>query len=75
MPRGWRRSVLRRQECRTTAAAKKLDRELQAKFKPLKFEGGSKLLEIMKVVDQDVCVQFSDADFGKELNAWLKKVE
>ena len=36
---------------------------------------GLKLLEIMKVVDQDVCVQLSDAAFGKEINDWLKKLE
>ena len=61
--------------CGTIAAAGKLDKELRAKFKPLKFEGGAKLLEIMKVVDASVSVQLSDADFGKELNAWLKKME
>ena len=61
--------------CGTIAAAGKLDKELQAKFTPLKFEGGAKLLEIMKVDDASVSVQLSDADFGKELNDWLKKVE
>ncbi len=61
--------------CGSIAAARNLGKELQAKFKPLKFEGGPRLLEIMKVVDQDVCVQLSDAEYGKELNDWLKKVE
>ena len=61
--------------CGTIAAAGKLDKELRAKFKPLKFEGGAKLLEIMKVVDASVSVQLSDAEFGKEVNAWLKKVD
>ena len=61
--------------CGSIAAARKLDKELQAKFKPLKFEGGAKLLEIMKVVDQDVCVQLSDAEYGREVIDWLKKVE
>ena len=37
--------------------------------------GGPRLLEILKVVDQDVCVQLSDAEFGKELNVWLKKLD
>ena len=61
--------------CGTIAAARKLAKELQAKFTPLKFEGGPKSLEIMKVADASVSVQLSDADFGKELNDWLKKVE
>ena len=61
--------------CGSLEAAKKLDQELRAKFKPLKFEGGPRLLEIMKVVDQVVCVQLSDAEYGKELNDWLKTVE
>lgn len=61
--------------CGSIDAAKRYDLELQAKFKPLKFEGGPRLLEIMKVVDRDVCVQLSDAEYGKELNDWLKKVE
>ena len=61
--------------CGTIAAARKLAKELQAKFTPLKFEGGAKLLEIMKVDDASVSVQLSDADFGKELNDWLKKME
>ena len=61
--------------CGSIAAARKLDKELQAKFKPLEFEDGPKLLEIMKVVDQDVGVQLSDAEFGNELNDWLKKVD
>ena len=61
--------------CGTIAAARKLAKELQAKFTPLKFEGGAKLLEIMKVDDASVSVQLSDAAFGKELNDWLKKME
>ena len=61
--------------CGSIAAARKLDKELQAKFKPLKFEGGPKLLEIMKVVDQNVGIQLSDAEFGKEVNDWLKKMD
>ena len=62
-------------DCGSIDAAKRYDLELQAKFNPLKFEGGSKLIEIMKVVDQDVCVQLSDAEYGKEVIDWLKKVE
>ena len=72
------RKVLQMQRdigCGTIAAARKLAKELQAKFTPLKFEGGPKSLEIMKGTDASVSVQLSDADFGKELNDWLKKVE
>ena len=61
--------------CDSLEVAKKLDQELRVKFKPLKFEGGPRLLEIMKVVDQDVGVQLSDAEFGKEVNDWLKKMD
>ena len=28
----------------------------------------------LKVVDQDVCVQLSDAEYGKELNDWLNLI-
>ena len=62
-------------DCGSIDAAKRYDLELQAKFKPLKFEGGTKLIEIMKVVDQDACVQLSDAEYGREVIDWLKKVE
>ena len=61
--------------CGSIDAAKRYDLELQAKFEHLKFEGGTKLLEIMKVVDQDVGVQLSDAEYGREVIDRLKKAE